>query len=109
MQKRIIIAAIAAALSLPLALNAADENKKKGGGFVAADTDKDGKVTEAEYVAALSGRLDAAAAKARFAKIDADKDGSLTRQEFSAGVGEKKGADKDGNAGEKKGKKKTEN
>ena len=99
MQKQILIAALAAALSLPVALNAADENKKKGGGFASADADKDGKVTEAEYVAAMKNRGDDEAAKRRFAQLDADKDGSLTQQEYNAGA--KKGEGK-GKGGEKK-------
>lgn len=99
MQKNILIAALAATLSLPLALQAADENKKKGGGFTAADSNNDGKVTEVEYVAAMKGRMDEAAAKSRFATLDKDKNGSLTREEFSAGGAQKKG---DGKGGEKK-------
>ncbi len=99
MQKNILIAALAATLSLPVALNAADENKKKGGGFTAADTNNDGKVTATEYVAAMKSRMDEAAAKSRFATLDKDKNGSLSREEFNAGVGQKKG---DGKGGEKK-------
>lgn len=93
MQKRILIAVTAALLSLPLALNAADEAKKKGP-FMAADADNDGKVTLAEYVAAVKGKLDDAAAKAKFADLDKDKNGSLSREEFNAGAGEKKGGKK---------------
>jgi Ca2+-binding EF-hand superfamily protein len=88
MQKRILIAATAALLSLPLALNAADE-KKKGGGFTTADANNDGKVTEAEYVAAVKARMDDKAAKARFAELDKNKDGSLSREEFNAGAPKK--------------------
>jgi Ca2+-binding EF-hand superfamily protein len=88
MQKRILIAATAALLSLPLALNAADE-KKKGGGFTTADADNDGKVTLTEYVMAVKGRLDETAAKARFAELDKNKDGSLSREEFNAGAPKK--------------------
>jgi Ca2+-binding EF-hand superfamily protein len=100
MQKNILIAALAATLSLPLALDAADENKKKGGGFTAADANNDGKVTEAEFVAAVKGRMDEAAAKRRFAALDKDKNGSLSREEFGAGSSQKKGEGKGG--GEKK-------
>ena len=88
------MAALAAVLSLPLALNAADEKKKTGGAYATADTDSDGKVTETEYVAAMKDRMDEAAAKARFAELDKDKDGSLTRQEFNAGAAEKKNGKK---------------
>jgi hypothetical protein len=109
MQKRILIAATAALLSLPLALNAADEAKKKGP-FMVADTDGNGKVSKTEYVTAMAGKLDKAAAEAKFADLDKDKDGSLSRQEFNAGAGEKKGGEKTGDkTGEKKGKKKDAN
>ena len=94
MHKRILIAATAALLSLPLAVNAADEGKKKGGPFMAADTDNDGKVTLAEYVAAVKGKMDDAAAKARFAELDKDKNGSLSREEFNAGAPKKDGGKK---------------
>jgi Ca2+-binding EF-hand superfamily protein len=93
MQKRILIAATAVLLSLPLAVRAADETKKKGP-FTAADTDGDGKVSKTEYVAAMKGKLDAAAADAKFAELDKNKDGSLSREEFNAGAGEKKGGGK---------------
>ena len=93
MQKQIQIAALAALLSLPLALSAADETKKKGS-FVAADTNHDGKVSQTEYVAAMKGKLDDAAAKAKFADLDKNKDGALSAQEFNAGGGEKKGGKK---------------
>ena len=93
MHKRILIAATAVLLSLPLALHAADEGKKKGP-FMAADTDNDGKVSLAEYVASMKGKLDEAAAKAKFAELDKDKNGSLSREEFNAGAGEKKGGEK---------------
>lgn len=93
MQKRILLAVTAALLSLPLALSAADEAKKKGP-FMVADADNDGKVTLAEYVAAVKGKLDDSAAKAKFADLDKDKNGSLSREEFNAGAGEKKGGKK---------------
>ena len=91
MQKRIILTAAAVMLSLPLALSAADEKKK--GPFMAADADSDGKVTLTEYVAAVKGKMDDAAAKAKFAELDKNKDGSLSREEFQAGT-EKKGEKK---------------
>ena len=93
MKKQILIAATAALLSLPLALNAADQTKKKGNPFTAADANGDGQVTLAEYVAAVKGKMDETAAKARFEALDKDKNGSLSQQEFSAG-GEKKGGKK---------------
>jgi Ca2+-binding EF-hand superfamily protein len=96
MQKRILIAATAVLLSLPLALNAADENKKKekGGAFATADADHDGKVSKTEYVTAMTGKLEKAAAETKFADLDKDKDGFLSQQEFNAGAGEKKGGKK---------------
>src|SRR4051812_33808393 len=93
MQNRILIAATAVLLSLPLASHAADEAKKKGP-FMAADTDGDGKVSQSEYIAAVKGKMDEAAAKAKFAELDKDKNGSLSREEFNAGAGEKKGKKK---------------
>jgi Ca2+-binding EF-hand superfamily protein len=98
MKKHILIAATAALLSLPFASHAADEAKKKGP-FMVADADNDGKVTLAEYVAAVKGKMDDAAAKAKFAELDTDKNGSLSREEFNAGSGKK-------GSGEKKGDKK---
>ena len=80
---------MAVLLTLPLALSAADGTKKKGA-FMTADTDGDGKVSLAEYVAAMKGKLDEAAAKARFAELDKDKNGSLSPDEFSTGTGERK-------------------
>jgi len=102
MQKRILIAATAALLSLPLALHAADQNKKKGP-FVAADTDHDGKVSVEEYVAAQKGKVDEKAARAKFVELDKNKDGSLSREEFTAGSGKKS---EDANGEKKPGKKK---
>ena len=81
MQNRILITATAVLLSLPLVLNAADE-KKKGGGFGAMDTDKDGKVSKAEFVAA---QKDATKAESRFSQLDKNSDGFLTKEEFEAG------------------------
>lgn len=85
MQKRFLIAAIAASLTIPLASYAAADAKKKGGGFAAADADGDGKVTQAEYVAAVKSKMDDKAAKARFAELDKDGNKSLSQEEFSAG------------------------
>lgn len=81
MQKRILITVTAVVLSLPLALHAADE-KKKGGGFKAMDTDNDGKLSKKEFVAA---QKDAAKAEKRFEDLDKNKDGFLTQEELAAG------------------------
>lgn len=102
MQKRYLIATIVALLSLPLASIGAEE-KKKGGGFASADTDKSGSVSLTEYQAAMKGRLDTAAAAKRFAELDKDKNGSLSQQEFNAGVGgDKKGEGEKKGGGKKK-------
>ncbi|MBM3866792.1 MAG: hypothetical protein FJ381_13045 [Verrucomicrobia bacterium] len=79
--RNLTVAVLTAVLSLPVALVGAEE-KKKGGGFAAMDTDKDGKVSKKEYVAA---QKDAAKAESRFAQLDTDKDGFLTRAEMAAG------------------------
>jgi Ca2+-binding EF-hand superfamily protein len=84
MQKRYLITATAVLLSLPLVLNAADE-KKKGGGFGAMDTDKDGKVSKAEFMKAMDGKGEAAKTESRFKSLDANNDGFLTAEEFAAG------------------------
>ena len=92
MNKRTLLAvAIAALLSLPLALSAADE-KKKGGGFGAMDTDKDGKVSLAEYKASMSksGKMDEGQIAARFKELDKNTDGFLTQEEYAAGQKKKK-------------------
>jgi Ca2+-binding EF-hand superfamily protein len=89
MHKRILIAATIALLAIPLAAHAADGEKKKSP-FVTADTDSDGKVSQAEYVTAMKGKLDDAAARTRFAELDKDRNGSLSREEFSTSTGEKK-------------------
>ena len=93
MKTRLLIAATAALLSLPLALHAADETKKKGT-FTTADADGDGKISPSEFVAAMKGKMDPAAAKAKFAELDMNRDGALSREEFNASGGGKKGAKK---------------
>lgn len=88
MNKRFLSTAVIAALiSLPLALSAAEGEKKKGGGFAAMDTDKDGKVSKKEFVAA---QKDAAKGEKRFAELDKDNNGHLTQEEFAAGQKKKK-------------------
>ena len=87
MNKRTILAAaIAAFFSLSLALNAADE-KKKGGGFAAMDTDKDGKISKKEFVAQ---QKDATKGENRFKQLDKDNDGFLSKEELAAGQKKKK-------------------
>lgn len=94
MKKRILIAATAALVSLPLVLNAADEKKKGGGAFAAADTNHDGKLSPEEFAKAVEGKMDAEATKARFKALDKDSDGFLSREEFAAGGAGKKGGGK---------------
>lgn len=92
MKKQALIVATAILLSLPLAVHAAEKNKKKDL-FMAADTDGDGKVSSTEYVAATKEKSDQATAQAKFATLDTNKDGSLSREEFN-GKSEKKGGRK---------------
>jgi len=75
------VAVLAAVLCLPVTLVGAEE-KKGNRGFAAMDTDKDGKVSKMEYIAAQNGN---AKAESRFAKLDTDKDGFLTKAEHAAG------------------------
>ena len=88
-KRNLIAAAFVALISLPLAVHAADE-KKKGGGFAAMDSDKDGKVSKKEYMAAMEGKGDASKAENRFKSLDKDGDGFLTQEEFAAGQKKKK-------------------
>ncbi len=91
MNKRTLLAAaFAAFISLALAVNAADEPKKKGGGFAAMDTDKDGKVSKGEYMAANKGKGEDAQIEARFKGLDTNNDGFLSAEEFQAGAKKKK-------------------
>ncbi|WP_415907785.1 EF-hand domain-containing protein [Oleiharenicola sp. Vm1] len=96
MKNRLFIAAAAAALVFSTATFAQDaehpakDAKKKGGPFVKADKDGDGKLTEAEFVEFAAARMNADAAKARFKELDKDGNGSLTREEFAAGMPHKK-------------------
>ena len=82
MKTKIISTAVIAAFSMALAVNAAEGEKKKGGGFAALDTDKDGSVSKKEFVAA---QKDASKGESRFAQLDTDKDGFLTQAEMAAG------------------------
>lgn len=93
MKNHITIAALAAFAILPLVSNAADEKKTKGP-FAMADADNDGKVTQAEYLTAVKGKMDDVAARAKFAELDKDKNGSLSREEMNAGGGKKGGGKK---------------
>src|SRR5205823_11065981 len=89
---RLILSAVPLAIALPGAAFAAkgDRKKKKTEDanavtFETADKDKDGFVTETEYVAAMSAKLDESAAKARFATLDKNADNKLSAEEYNAG------------------------
>jgi hypothetical protein len=90
MKKHILLAATAVALSLPLASYAAEQTKNKINPFMSADKDGDGRISSAEYMAAMMGKQDEAASRAKFAALDQNKDGSLSREEYEAGAAAKK-------------------
>lgn len=92
MKKLPLVAAAAAALTLAAAVYAANDAKPNRA-FSKADTNGDGKVSEAEYLAALKDKSNEAQAKGKtaFARRDKNKDGVLSADEFK--VAGKKGAD----------------
>jgi hypothetical protein len=87
--RTLLTAALAALLSLPLALSAADEAKKKGGGFESMDANKDGKLSKEEFT---KNQKDPAKAESRFAQLDTNKDGFLSKEEVAAGQKKKEGS-----------------
>ena len=58
MKTKIISTAVIAAFSMALAVNAAEGEKKKGGGFAALDTDKDGRISLDEWKAYVLAHAD---------------------------------------------------
>jgi Ca2+-binding EF-hand superfamily protein len=89
----ILLAAVV--LTAPLAVFAAKgEAKPKTAlpkvSFETADKDKDGSVTEAEFLAAMGENADQKRAKARFAQLDANHDGKLSKEEMESGAKKKK-------------------
>ena len=76
-------AAMAGFLSLSVVAFAADATRKKNA-LGKIDADKDGKITEAEFVAGMKERMDEAKAKAAFARLDKNHDGVLTADEMKA-------------------------
>ncbi len=89
MKNRFLFTTAIAAVSLLGAYSMhAQDAKPKGGkaaaAFAAADKDGDGKLNAAEFAAMNKGKLDAAAAKAKFEATDTDKDGFVTREELRA-------------------------
>jgi Ca2+-binding EF-hand superfamily protein len=99
---RILIALLVTALALPGAAFAAkadrkgnsENNDKAAGAFAKADTNSDGSVTEAEFVAARSKKGDDSAAKKAFGRLDKNSDGKLSKEEFSAAASGKGGQKK---------------
>lgn len=90
-----LILVFAVAIAAPVALIAAKgEAKSKSAlpkvSFETADKDKDGSVTEAEYLAAMGENADQKRAKARFAQLDTNHDGKLSKEEMEAAPKKKK-------------------
>ena len=86
---RILLAALAAAIALPVTASAAKGDRKKKNDapettFATIDKDGDGVVTETEYLALMSKPLGESAAKARFAQLDKDTNGKLSKEEYAA-------------------------
>src|SRR5882724_2814474 len=85
---RIILAAVAASLILPLSAHAAKADKKKSDAknpaatFATYDTDKSGSLSQEEYVAAMKEKLGEDGAKTHFAELDKNHDGQLSKEEF---------------------------
>jgi Ca2+-binding EF-hand superfamily protein len=89
----ILVASIA--IAAPVALFAAKGDAKTRTAlpkvsFETADKDKDGSVTEAEYLAAMGENADQKRAKARFGQLDADHNGKLSKEEMEASGKKKK-------------------
>ena len=51
--------------------------------FAKLDTDKDGKISKAEFMASPAAKKDEAKATERFGKMDKNADGSLTKDEMT--------------------------
>ena len=84
MKTKIISTAVIAAFSMALAVNAAEGEKKKGGGFAALDTDKDGSVSKKEYMASPAAQKDSGKAENRFKTLDKNNDGKISKEEYMA-------------------------
>jgi Ca2+-binding EF-hand superfamily protein len=89
------IASIVAILTLSASMVIAKEAKEKKQAtpeeaFKKLDSNGDGKVSEAEFLASPGAQKDAEKAKEKFKSLDADKDGSLTLEELSAAPAKKK-------------------
>ena len=81
--KKIVSMVVCATVVLMVAgaAMAGEKGKGKDDFFTKADTDKDGKLSLAEFKAASK---DPVKAEAKFAAADTDKDGFLTREELKA-------------------------
>jgi len=88
MKKSVTAVFTAVALLLPGALHAAKGGDKKkespAEAFEAFDQNKDGVVTQAEYLGLMKKVLGEETAKSRFAALDKNSDGKLTKDEFGA-------------------------
>lgn len=80
----IAVAALAALVSLTSVVRAADDDYAKTHPFKTADKNGDKMISQDEFVAFVADKMDAAKAKAEFAKLDVNHDGYLDRQEFRA-------------------------
>ena len=85
MKTKIISTAVIAAFSMALAVNAAEGEKKKGGGFASLDKNNDGSISKEEYMASPNAQKDTGKAEARFKSLDKNGDGKLSKEEFEAG------------------------
>ena len=97
---RILTIALISAIALPLTASAAKGDRKKKDdappALAAMDTDKDGSVSQSEFVAATKEKLGEDAAKTKFGSLDKDQSGKLSKEELAAdGKGKKKGRKKD--------------
>ncbi|MGJ8657552.1 MAG: hypothetical protein ACSHX6_13970 [Akkermansiaceae bacterium] len=101
---KLIIVGLSALLVTATSAVAQEKGKDKGKDrpprktFEELDADKDGKISEAEFVA---GAKDAERAAKHFAKKDKDEDGFLSEEEFAKG-GREKGKGKGKGKGPKK-------
>ena len=97
-----VVAALTAALVLPFTVFAAKGEKKPKAepppAFATVDKDSNGSIEEAEYVAAVKGRLTEEAAKTQFAALDKNHDGKLSSEEYAADTGAAKKVRKKKNA-----------
>lgn len=92
---RLVFALVAAALALPMSVEAAKADRKNKNdatppAFATVDKDNDGSVSKDEFVAAMKEKLGDDGAKARFATLDKDNNGKLSKEEYAAAAETKK-------------------